>query len=197
MPQKAPMPDLLDLADSIVIADGDTYILSYRHLVAHFQSKQIYTDTDFVCGAHMVYGWMPTILKLHPEPPGISFDTAAQLLTRAKSTRTLSRSEMDQLADIMNNSLVGLSKLLHFVAPDSFAIWDSRIYTYLHKKEPSHHQVRDLKAYDNYHTVLRSHKQDQRFERFHRTVNQKVGYDVSPFRALELVMFQNSAATGV
>ena len=39
--------------------------------------------------------------------------------------------------------------------------------------------------------------QDPRFPNFHETVNQKVGYPVSPLRALELVLFQNSLAVGV
>lgn len=195
-PKRSRMPHLLELAESLVIADGDTYIRSYPHLLSYFQSKREFNSSDFVCGAHMVYGWMPTILELHPEPPNVDLDAAALILTNARSTRALVDSELDRLAEVMNNSLVGVSKLLHFAAPDSFAIWDSRIYTYLHGRKPHHYQVRDVGKYRQYHAQLTEYTQDPRFPGFHTTVNRKVGYPVSPLRALELVMFQNSAAVG-
>lgn len=190
------MPHLLDLAESLVIAEGDTYVLSYPSFLDFFRSRKFITETDFVCGAHMVYGWMPTILELHPEEPNIGLAACAALLTKAKTGTALNDKEIGHLADVMNNSLVGASKLLHFAAPDSYAIWDSRIYTYLHKRKPHHYQVRDLSKYRDYHAQLTGHKADPRFPKFHRAVNAKVGYTVSPLRALELVMFQNSAAIG-
>ncbi|HEU5137537.1 MAG TPA: hypothetical protein VFU13_20505 [Steroidobacteraceae bacterium] len=191
------MPHLLDLAERLEIADGDSYILSYPHLLAYFQSKQVFTVSEFTCGAHMVYGWMPTILELYQDEPRTDIAAAADILSTVRQTGSVVDQDLDRLARLMNNSLVGASKLLHFSAPDSFAIWDSRIYTYLHKKKPHYYQVRDVANYRNYHDVLVRHMEDERFDDFHAIVNRKVGYAVSPLRALELVMFQNSAMTGV
>lgn len=193
---KSRMPHLLELAESLVIADGDTYILSYPHLLSHFRSKREFNASDFVCCAHMVYGWMPTILELHPEQSHIDLNAAALILTNAKLNQTPTDLELNQLAEVMNNSLVGVSKLLHFAAPDLFAIWDSRIYTYLHGRKPHYYQVRDVAYFRQYHDKLNEYLQDPKFPDFHKTVNQKVGYTVSALRALELVMFQNSAAVG-
>ncbi len=190
------MHDIFDLAKSLKFAEGDSYLLSYPHLLTYFSSKQEFSKSDFVCGAHMVYGWMPTILELYPESPSINLEQAASLLTIAKKTGLLSDDQINQLASITNNSLVGASKLLHFTAPQSFAIWDSRVYTFLHLKKPHHYQIRDVKLYREYHNKLNMYKCDQGLEAFCDVVNKAVGYNVSALRALELVMFQNSLVTG-
>jgi len=67
---------------------------------------------DVVCGAHMVYGWMPTILELNGD-----LEAAAQTLNEAKAGRDITAQKITKVAATINNSFVGASKLLHFVAP--------------------------------------------------------------------------------
>jgi hypothetical protein len=186
------MSEVFQLAESIRVAEGDSYILAYPHLVSYFASKEVFTEEDFVCGSHMVYGWMPTILELFPESPNIGLSQAAALLSTAKRDGKLTDTELDQLANVTNNSLVGASKLLHFASPDNFAIWDSKIYTFLFRKKPHHYQVRLVENYRSYHRKLSELVADSRFPGLHASVNKAVGYEVSRLRALELVMFQHS-----
>jgi len=117
------MRNVFDLEPTTNILVDDSYIVSYPHLLSYFADKTAIGPEDVVCGAHMAYGWMPTILELYPDPAKIDLAAAAELLAKAKRSGTLSDAELTQLADLVNNSLVGASKLLHFVAPDSFAIW--------------------------------------------------------------------------
>ena len=49
-----------------------------------------------------------------------------------------------------------------------------------------------IDKYVEYLSKLTEYKNDYRFQNFHNSVNQKVGYEVSAFRALELVMFRNA-----
>lgn len=186
------MSEVFQLAEGFRIAEGDSYILAYPHIVSYFASKEIFSEEDFVCGSHMVYGWMPTILELFPESPNIGLSQAAKLLSNAKLHGQLTDTELDQLARVTNNSLVGASKLLHFVSPDNFAIWDSKIYTFLFNRKPHHYQVRLVENYRAYHRRLRELLADSRFPILHASVNKAVGYEVSKLRALELVMFQSS-----
>ena len=73
--------------------------------------------------AHIVYGWMPTILK------NLTFDDhindhliAARQINDFQSAFNL----VDGLeTSPINNSWVGLSKVLHFINPEFFPIWDS------------------------------------------------------------------------
>jgi hypothetical protein len=186
------MSDIFVLERNTVVPIDNSYILSYRAIREFFAAKAAFTISDFVCGTHMVYGWMPTALDLYPNPPNIGLQGGADLLTKAKVAGTLSDDEIGQLAQLVNKSVVGASKLLHFVAPRVFAIWDSRIYRFLFRQAAHHYRVNVVNTYRNYLSHLHQLREDPRFAVFHTSVNDKLGYAVSDLRALEMVMFLNS-----
>ncbi|QSA96515.1 hypothetical protein [Methylococcus sp. EFPC2] len=190
------MTDIFNLEPNTTVLQDDSYILSYPHLLSYFAAKQSFGPEDVVCGAHMVYGWMPTVLELYPESPNIDLPKAAELLTKAKTTGVLTDDEIEQLARLVNNSLVGASKLLHFVSPERFAIWDSKIYAFVYRERPHNYRVSQVSKYRSYLTKLDQHQKDSRFATFHNSVNTKIGYSVSALRALELVMFLNAPVFG-
>ena len=66
---------------------------------------------------------------------------AGDMLTKAKQGLRLEAWEIDALAGLVNNSVVGASKLLHFVAPQTYAIWDSKVYAFVHERRPHHYRV--------------------------------------------------------
>ncbi len=184
------MQDVFELEPQTAIP-LNSYILSYPHIASYMSAVANFSESDFVRGCHMVYGWMPTVLDLYPEPPNPSLGESALLLQKAKTTGALTADELESLAKVVNNSIVGASKLLHFVSPENFAIWDSKIYSFVHEQKPYNHRVNRVGAYLEYIGKLNELKADLRFKAFHRSVEQKIGYPVSAFRALELVMFLN------
>ena len=88
--------------------------------------------------------------------------------------------------------MVGVSKLLHFTAPNVFAIWDSKIYSFVFEEKPHNHRVNQLAKYREYMSRLDQIKRRPGFQAFHESVISKVGYEISSLRAIELVMFLNS-----
>lgn len=186
------MRDVFSLERTTEILHDDPYIAAYPHLLEFFKTKTGFKKGDVVCGAHMVYGWMPTVLELYADTEGRDLESAAQLLERARVTGALNLADIKTLADLVNNSLVGATKLLHFVAPASFAIWDSRVYSYVHEERPHHYRISDVAKYRDYLDLLDALKKDPRFGSFHSSVNAKLRYGVSPLRALELIMFLNA-----
>lgn len=190
------MTDVFDLEPNTRVLQDDSYILSYPYVLSYFSGKTTFDAADMVRGAHMVYGWMPTVLELHLECPDRDLTAGAAILTRAKSAGVLSDQDISSLAALTNNSLVGASKLLHFVAPDDFAIWDSKIHAFVFQKKSHNYRVNDVANYRRYLSVLADVRNDSRFEAFHASVNKKIGYAVSPLRAIELVMFLNSPIVG-
>jgi hypothetical protein len=125
------MKNVFELEPATNISRDNSYIVSYPHILAHFQSFDVFSQKDFVCGAHIVYGWMPTVLDLNPSKFPVSLQRGAEILNEAKKNGQLSDRHIEVLVQLVNNSLVGTSKLLHFVAPNSFAIWDSKIYKFV------------------------------------------------------------------
>lgn len=190
------MEDVFRLEPMTQVDRDDSYILSYPHILSYFSRLAAFDAADLVRGAHMVYGWMPTILELRVASSRVDLEVGAALLSRAKGVGTLTDGEIASLSSLVNNSLVGASKLLHFVAPDRFAIWDSKIYAFVFEQRPHNYRVNRISGYRAYLEALRHVRSDARFARFHASVNTKVGYEVSPLRAIELVMFLNSPDVG-
>lgn len=186
------MKDVFDLEPTTNILANDSYILSYPHLLSYFATKKSLGAEDVVRGAHMVYGWMPTILELYSGPTKLDLVEAADLLTEARSAGTLTDAELEKIAGLVNNSLVGASKLLHFIAPNNFEIWDSNVYAFVFNEKPHNYRVKQVAKYREYLGILRELQADQKFSQFHISMNSKIGYTVSPLRALELVMYLNA-----
>jgi len=180
---------VFDCEPSTPIPKDNSYIISYRDILAYFGHRKRFAAADLVRGAHIAYGWMPTVLELHPGRSNMTLDKGAQLLTRAKR-HGLTDAQIEDLARLINNSLVGASKLLHFVAPEKFAIWDSNVYKFIFPGKPYDYRVvRKVAYYRDYLDRLAKIQANGRFDQFHASVNKKVGYDVSALRAIELVMY--------
>ena len=163
-----------------------SYVRSYSAILSHFTSIQKFQENDYVCCAHMVYGWMPTILEIYLDESFISIGEAAELLQKAKNNECLSFQEVESLAKITNNSLVGSSKILHFTNPEMYPIWDSRIYCFVFEENPYSYRVVKVEKYFQYIERLKELVNDSRFPDFYRKIVDRIGYRVTKFRALEL-----------
>lgn len=104
--------------------DNSWFIQSYRVFVS---KRQIRTKREFIELIAFAYSWMPTIPDIEP------ITEAKWKLIRRYISRLngLDESELQQflklLVPIINNSIVGTSKVLHFLAPKSIPIIDSRV----------------------------------------------------------------------
>ena len=186
------MQNIFDLEPYTQIQQNNSYIISYPHILSYFNTLDVIKDTDIVRGAHMVYGWMPTVLELHPGGANKTLSEIANLLTQVKNNNSLSKTQIIDVASVVNNSLVGASKLLHFVAPHKYAIWDSKIYTFVYEQKAHNYRVNDISRYIKYLELLDKLEKNEKFVAFHHNINKKIGYTVSSKRAIELVMFLNS-----
>jgi len=109
------------------------YHNSYLHFIDFFHKKSVIKFNDFVIGAHFSYGWMPTILDFDARND-IDESKVVALINKAKMAEKfddLSKNEYEYLKSIINNSYIGLSKLLHFINPSVYGIWDSRVHRFL------------------------------------------------------------------
>ena len=79
-----------------------------------------------------------------------------------------------------------MTKLLHFANPSLYPIWDSKICAFLTDKK---HTVNHVESYLEYVQYCDELVRDARFGDVHRSVERKLTYAVSPYRAVELVFF--------
>jgi hypothetical protein len=161
---------------------------SYQSFLEFFDARSSIGASEAILGASLAYAWMPTILDFNGCP-----EEVALLLQRVKQGESLSGEELNSLAKAVNNSMVGASKLLHFVRPDMYAIWDSRVYRYLTLQKPYAQRLRSPEGYLEFLAFVRSLVADSRFRQAHRHVEKVIGYPVTAIRAAEYVMFVKGA----
>ena len=113
-------------------ANSDPYLPVYYQLLAHIAALPAPLElVHAVVCVHIVYGWMPTIL----DPLGVSKavdENPKRLLhvlnaARSATEPKLNEEDFNLLRGFANNSTVGASKLLHFLNPCVYPIWDSRV----------------------------------------------------------------------
>jgi hypothetical protein len=132
--------------------------------------------------AHMAYGWMPTILKKFSDSqPGIvgtatgcrSFEEASGLIQSLDDSP-------------INNSWVGMSKVLHFMNPEFFPIWDSRVAKQFDLKIS---QVNKKNHFIEYLTFVEEHRNNDAVKKVQEAFVKEVGYSVTDVRACEFILF--------
>lgn len=175
----------------VVFEKDKSYLIAYPEFLRYFADLQEITRHDLVIGIHFTYGWMPTIFNFKNQ----DLEIAVDILNRAKDGKDLSPLELRDLRICLNNSLVGVSKLLHFIRPDKFAIWDSRVYRYIFEKDAHEYQIHDYEAYLGYLKFCESIISLPEFQPLHRSMVEKVGYEMTPLRSLELIMFKNGVGS--
>jgi hypothetical protein len=163
---------------------------------AYFAFLQYFHDLPFIeahhviISAHFTYGWMPTMLKLR----NTNFEQAAIILTQVKQQHDITDSDLSFLIQLVNNSLVGVSKLLHFVDPERYAIWDSRVADYLNP-QLSYAQRHHPTVYRQYLQACFEIINHTAFPTIHQSINTKIGRPVSALRAVEIVMYTKGGPT--
>lgn len=103
------------------------YIALVRMFADHVRTNDYYS---VLAGANAVYGWMTTILKKGVARPLWEARRGALELLRSASDWPTARTVVESNRDVLhlvNGSVVGTSKFLHFLNPGVFPIWDSNI----------------------------------------------------------------------
>ena len=181
------MQDLFAVWEELRIQPDASYLHYYRAIAEHFASVETFDTDSFIVAAHVVYGWMPGVLQLAVDEPA-DLQRAASAMNRSR-VEFFTDEDLGHLIRVMNNSLVGVSKLLHFASPEIFAIWEPNVYRFVVEKKPFHYRMNSTKEFADYHAKLKGLQEDPRFPGFHASVNHMVGYPVTAVRALELAIF--------
>ena len=166
------------------IPPDDNYQFEYPYFVGFFADRDEIGIEELVIGSNMIYGWMPTIMKLKSR----EFAPALHALNKAKHGKMLEDEELMSIASVVNNSLVGTSKLLHFINPELYPIWDSRVCYWLLGVKGSA-QLKRINNYRSYVELCHRLANDDDFLSLVNQFEEHIGYRVTPIRVAELIMF--------
>ena len=166
-----------------------SYYISYSEFLEHFKHISEFKKHDVIIGIHLIYGWMPTICHLKSK----AFDEAAEILSKVKKDNQLLlvEGELNILKDLFNNSIVGTSKLLHFISPETYSIWDSKVCHYLGLPANA---VNNSSVYLGYieacrHIIGECQDEINHVKKVMKEFDPYINYEISDMRAIELVMF--------
>ncbi|MEN8130686.1 MAG: hypothetical protein ABFS45_10940 [Pseudomonadota bacterium] len=153
-----------------------TYRYTYDRYLQYFRDKpasEDLTEQDLYVGFGFAYSWMATIKQLNPRTEII--DSAVDSLNKVRSMHPtdLAPSKIkageipnDEILKVQRiiepirqflSSVTGSSKLLHFVNPGVFPIWDATIHGYCDKfrlKSTSDSLHRYVKYTYNVHSLI-------------------------------------------
>lgn len=166
-------------------SDNKTYYISYIEFLRYFENITELTKHDLIIGINFVYGWMPTIFDFCSN----KFDEALIVLNKAKKGNIPTAEELEILKRLLNNSLVGTSKLLHFINPGKFAIWDSKVYKYITGDVAHQNRIGKCESYLAFLEFCKELTQNEMYDNVHKHICDQVGYEMSRFRTAELIMF--------
>lgn len=172
-------------AENFVITENDSYIETYPEFLKYFKNIDKIKKHHLIISSHFTYGWMPTIINIDTT----EIDKVLFLLNAVKSGHILDKNELSILKSCINNSLVGTSKLLHFIKPENYAIWDSRIFRYL-TEQKSDYGIGNPDYYIEYMKGIKRISNNEKFETIHSLISRFFNYKMFPTRIIEIVMFE-------
>ena len=106
--------NIADESDPVDVVDPSIYL----DLLKATSRLALEKDRSSLIGvAHLAYGWMPRMLKIHQE--GFNFQNAWHSIEDNSTEIEFLLS----LKGLINNSIVGASKVLHFIRPDYYPIF--------------------------------------------------------------------------
>lgn len=165
---------------------NDNYLKTYPYFISFFQENEL-NIKNFVVGTNMIYGWMPTILDLNLNKE----KELLNIFNRIKINDDLNLIDFLILKNSINNSVVGMSKLLHFANPQKYPIWDSRIYKFI--TETNHAtNIDKIMAYVVYMQMINEVVENKDFKEIHNHVCHKLSQDITAIRCVELLMFYSN-----
>lgn len=177
--QHIPKPESLQM---------DKYIITYPSYVEYFADLKVVSKNDLVRGIGFVYSWMPKILSINYSQINELSNCINNLKTHCTEIAEINVFKL--ATHFTDGSIVAASKLLHFIFPKQYPIYDSHVYRYCWNDEKSHHYK--IKREDNYcvykRAILNTLNTTEAKE-LTQVVIKAIGYNVSEVRAIEFAIF--------
>jgi len=199
----------------VIDPSSESYINSYPAFLEYFRKiGEIMSEEQLFISSHFIYGWMPTILTLHTtiidEEKGeinILNDVLRILDKARREEETLNVIELNTLKRCINNSMVGVSKMLHFTNPNKYPIWDSKVFRYATKtgrvllyvtEKASTYGIDNPELYLQYMNRLKAISTSG-YNEIESVFKDKIKdhklsdklNDLSPYRVMEMIMFES------
>lgn len=169
-----------------------TYLQTYPSIRAIVQGRVKIDLCLFHQLATAIYGWMPRVIRI--DSPYLKSVLVAINDALNIERESFSKVDIMSLANCLH-SLVGASKVLHFINPTVFPIWDRRIEELRIGKKPSQSHMGNIESLFSYIHDVHKIVMDDNFQYYFRDFQSAfklrliacniLPYEVSKIRAIE------------
>ena len=160
----------------------DSYFPILNHLKAQKGNLNSKSTMVAIC---LIYSWMPRIIHNSIIPD----DDVIKLLNKAYNSTSedkLNEQEIEKVKYSINNSMVGASKMLHFINPTVYPIWDNNIAETI-KSENSRGKKEVLKYLDYQEACLELSDDD--CTEYIKNFNSERFNGLSKLRKIDMALF--------
>jgi len=111
------------------------YLDSYEHFIDYFKKLDKITEKDVIFGISMTYSWMPTNPKVKIKTELEQKDLELFNNIKRNKDKNSEIKSIERIKKLFNcESLISISKLIHFLNPNKYPIWDTKIIKYLNNE---------------------------------------------------------------
>ncbi len=178
-------------SNECIIPLNDNYLNIYPCLVTAI-SKLPLDEINLALIGSAVFGWMPTQLYLQKS----ELDIALRILTGLKDNQaSLNSTNIQELANIFQTiggkSVVSASKLLHFVYPKSYPIWDRRVAKKFGLSANGAEAAENYFKFLEFCRIMAGQNRVKQSLQIFQTRLKDAGYtyQISPIRLIELLLY--------
>lgn len=192
-----------------------TYIYSYPKILAHFSElasdkySPSHKEDLLIQGILMTYGWMPRIPRLDfsEEANSIACSNLKENVGFLSSFNHKSKddvylilsesvSDIEKLKKFVDNSLTAVSKILHFIRPEDFLIWDSKIRKALGISESYRNNIKKYREYISaFKSLRKEYESKDRIKRILEEAKEIFQYNISFARLIELALYVSAESS--
>jgi hypothetical protein len=188
---------LCDLKKKAASFEQDvSYHVSYQHYI-NFSNFHEVNNEQLIQVAGLAYSWMPTTISIVEVDLKKSVDAINNLIS---CNPNIDIGQIENAASFLGGSVIGLSKILHFIRPEIFPIYDTAIYCFIYGKNnrPGYSTVNRADRLIAYFQDMGCLKEDCDIKKFVaddiiKPIQEKYNYQVSTIRAIELAIFSRSS----
>ena len=192
--------DLVRNEGAVLSARQVTYLRTYPALLKMWPRTVEDPLTKFLQLSTAAYGWMPRVIRMEAS----QIDPALEsLIVAARATDFASGVCVIEPVAACLYSVVGASKVLHFVNPDVYPIWDAKVQRVWGRTDPSQRYMSQPRNYIDYaeavHRLCAIGKSYDEFSSAFRSAHRErltrlriQQYDIGDIRVVESAAFEVS-----
>jgi hypothetical protein len=170
---------------------GRSYLRSYPEFVRYFDELSVIENNNTIIASNFTFAWLPTIprLALH------LLDDVTRILNCAKRGALLDLEDFCIVQRFLGNSTVAASKLLHFVCPSNYVIWDGKVLAFLRLSDSTYpSNSNSPPSYLKFLNLCRELSDEPEIGAIRSSLTEKLRYPITSCRAIDFTMF--AAKTG-